>query len=206
MCIRDRAQINRVGYAPFTYYVYKQIYNANGLPIEGGYADLNGDNIINGNDRYLYKNGNADVTMGLLSNMSYKNFDFSFNLRASLGNYVYNNVNSARAQFNLLENNAVASNLPRAVLQTGFNVTEDVILSDFYIENASFLKMDNITLGYTINSLFDGSASLRLSAGVQNVFIFTGYSGLDPEVFNNGIDNTIYPRPRTFLVGANFSL
>ena len=202
----NTAQINRVGYAPFTYYVYKQIYNADGLPIEGGYADLNGDNIINGNDRYLYKNGNADVTMGLLSNMSYKNFDFSFNLRASLGNYVYNNVNSARAQFNLLENNAVASNLPRAVLQTGFNVTEDVILSDFYIENASFLKMDNITLGYTINSLFDGSASLRLSAGVQNVFIITGYSGLDPEVFNNGIDNTIYPRPRTFLVGANFSL
>lgn len=202
----NTAQINRVGYAPFTYYVYKQVYDPNGLPVEGGYADLNGDNIINGNDRYLYKNGNADVTMGLLSNMSYRNFDFSFNMRASLGNYVYNNVNSARAQLNLLENNAVASNLPTSVLQTGFNVTEDVILSDFYIENASFLKMDNITLGYTIQELLNGNASLRLSAGVQNVFIITDYSGLDPEVFGNGIDNTIYPRPRTFLIGANFSL
>lgn len=199
-------QLHRVGNAPFAFYVYKQIYDLEGRPIEGGYADLNGDNIINNDDRYLYKNGAPDVIMGFLSNMSYKDFDLSFNLRASIGNYIYNNVSSARAQFNLLENNAVVSNLPVSVLESGFNTTEDVILSDFYIENASFLKMDNVTLGYTIENVFNNRASLRLSAGVQNVFTITNYTGLDPEVFENGIDNTLYPRARTFLMGANFRL
>ncbi|CAL65026.1 SusC/RagA family TonB-linked outer membrane protein [Christiangramia forsetii] len=202
----NTAQINRIGYSPYAFYVYKQIYNAEGMPIEGGYADLNGDNIINGNDRYIYKNGNADVTMGFLSNMNYKNIDLSFNLRASLGNYIYNNVNSSRAQFNILQNNSVVSNLPVTVLETGFTTTEDVILSDYYIENASFLKMDNITLGYTFDKTWNESSSIRISAGVQNVFTITNYSGLDPEVFENGIDNTLYPRPRTFLIGANVRL
>jgi len=202
----NTAQINRIGYSPYAFYVYKQIYNSEGMPIEGGYADLNGDNIINGNDRYIYKNGNADVTMGFLSNMNYRNFDLSFNLRASLGNYIYNNVNSARSQFNILQNNSVVSNLPVSVLETGFITTEDVILSDYYIENASFLKMDNITLGYTFEKAWNENSSIRISAGVQNVFTITNYSGLDPEVFENGIDNTLYPRPRTYLIGANVRL
>tara|TARA_R110002020_G_scaffold296658_1_gene512270 strand:- start:39585 stop:42563 length:2979 start_codon:yes stop_codon:yes gene_type:complete len=199
-------QLHRVGYTPYAFYVYKQIYNNEGRPIEGGYADLNGDNIINSSDRYIHKNGTPDVTMGFLSNMSYGNFDLSFNLRASLGNYIYNNVNSSRAQYDLLQNNSVVANLPVSVLNTGFNTTEDVILSDYFIENASFLKMDNLTLGYTIPNLWSDTASIRLSAGVQNVFTITDYSGLDPEVFENGIDNTLYPRPRTFLLGMNVRL
>ena len=128
----------------------------------------------------------------------------AFNLRASVGNYAYNNVNSANAQYDLLLDNAVLGNIPTSVLDTNFNTTADVIASDIYLENASFLRMDNITLGYTFDRPIKkfASNSIRLWAGMQNVFTLTNYSGLDPEVFN-GIDNTIYPRPRTFLLGAN---
>ncbi len=191
------AQIHREGYTPYSFYVYKQVYNENGKPIEGAYADLNGDNIINDSDLYIHHNGMPKVTMGLASNMSYKNIDLSFNMRASLGNYVYNAANSTRAQYNLLKNSSVVSNLPTSVLDTNFQSNEDVLLSDYYIENASFLKMDNITLGYTFENVFNGRSSIRLSTSVQNVFTITKYSGLD------GIDNSITPRPRTFLVGAN---
>lgn len=197
------AQIHRVGYTPYSFYVYKQIYNENGKPIEGAYADLNGDNIINDADLYIHHNGMPTVTMGFASNMNYKNIDLSFNMRASLGNYVYNAANSSRAQYNLLKNSSVVSNLPTSVLDTNFQSNETVLLSDYYIENASFLKMDNVTIGYTFQEIFNSRSSIRLSASVQNVFTITNYSGLDPEVFENGIDNSITPRPRTFLVGAN---
>ena len=197
-------QLHKVGYQPFAFFVYKQIYDANNNPIEGAFADLNGDNIINDDDRYLFKKIAPDVTMGFRSNMSYKNFDFSFNLRASLGNYVYNNINSANAQYDLIQNNAVLSNIPTSVLESNFNTTSTVILSDYFIENASYLKMDNITLGYDFGSIFSSNdrSSVRLSASVQNVFTITNYSGIDPELFG-GIDNTIYPRPRAYLLGAN---
>ncbi|MBA0882634.1 SusC/RagA family TonB-linked outer membrane protein [Flavobacterium undicola] len=197
------AQIHRVGYTPFSFYVYKQIYDTNGKPIEGAYADLNGDNIINDADLYIHHNGMPTVTMGFASNINYKNIDLSFNMRASLGNYVYNGANATRAQYNLLRNSSVVSNLPTSVLETNFKSTEDVLLSDYYVENASFLKMDNVSLGYTFEDIFNSRSSIRLSASVQNVFTITNYSGLDPEVFSNGIDNSITPRPRTFLVGAN---
>ena len=184
--------------------MYKQLYDSNGAPIEGGYADLNGDGIINQQDRYLKEDPQGNVTFGFQSNFNYKNFDLAFNLRASVGNYVYNNVNSSLAQYDLLQDNAVLGNIPTSVLETNFNSTSDVILSDIYLENASFLRMDNITLGYTFDRPIKkfASNSIRLWAGMQNVFILSDYSGLDPEVFN-GIDNNIYPRPRTILVGAN---
>ncbi len=194
-------QLHSEGFAPNSFYVFRQLYNANGQPIEGAYADLNGDNVINNEDRYIYRNQDADVTMGFQSNFSYKNFDFSFNLRASLGNYVYNNVNSSLAQYDLLQDNSALGNIPVSVLDTNFNTTGDVILSDIYVEDASFLKMDNLTFGYTFNKFLGESSTFRLWTGVQNVFIITDYSGLDPEV--NGIDNTIFPRSRTFLLGAN---
>lgn len=197
-------QLHRVGYAPFKFFVYKQVYDTNGNPIEGAYVDLNGDNIINDDDRYLHKNNQPEVTMGFFSQMSYNNFELSFNMRASLGNYIYNNVNSSRAQLNLLQNNSVLGNVPTSVLETNFNATPTVILSDHYIENGSFLKMDNITLGYNFQSIFSSKIDARLSVGVQNVFTITNYSGLDPEIFS-GIDNTIFPRARTFLLGGNFT-
>lgn len=197
-------QINRVGNAPNAFYVYNQIYDDNGNPIEGAYSDLNGDNVINDDDRYLYQNPVANVLMGFQSTMRYKNFDFAFNLRASFNNYVYNNVNSGNAQFNLLLDNEVLGNIPTNVLDTGFVVnSQENTLSDIYIENASFLRMDNMQIGYTIDKNNDGAGAIRLSFNVQNPFIITDYSGTDPEVFG-GIDNTIYPRQRVFLFGVNY--
>jgi iron complex outermembrane receptor protein len=197
-------QLFSEGFAPNAFFMYKQLYDTNGSPIEGAYADLNGDGILNQQDRYLKEDPQGNVTFGFQSNFNYRNFDLAFNLRASVGNYVYNNVNSSLAQYDLLKDNAVLGNIPTSVLETNFNSTSDVILSDIYLENASFLRMDNITLGYTFDRPIKkfASNSIRLWAGMQNVFILSDYTGLDPEVFN-GIDNNIYPRPRTFLVGAN---
>lgn len=197
-------QLLREGESPRSFHVFKQLYDTAGNPIEGAYLDLNGDGIINDDDRYLKESPNANVILGFQSNLNYKNFDMSFNMRANLGNYVYNNVNSSRAQYDLLLDNAVLGNIPTAVTTTNFQRTSDVINSDLYVEDASFLKMDNITLGYTFNrpiKKFEKN-SIRLWAGVQNVFTITNYSGLDPEVFD-GIDNIIYPRSRNILFGAN---
>jgi iron complex outermembrane receptor protein len=195
-------QLLREGIAPNSFYVFKQLYDTAGSPIEGAYADLDGNGIINNDDRYIKNNPDPDATFGFQSTFNYKGFDFAFNLRASIGNYVYNNVNSSTAQTSLLQDQAVLGNIPTSVLNTNFVNTSDVILSDIYIENGSFLRMDNITLGYTFNNKIKGFKSIRLWTGVQNVFIISEYSGLDPEVFG-GIDNTIYPRARTFLFGAN---
>lgn len=198
-------QLYSQGFAPNAFYIFKQLYDTAGNPIEGAYADLNGDGVTNSSDRYLKGNPQADFTFGFQSNMNYKNFDLAFNLRASLGNYVYNNVNSSGAQYALLQDNAVLGNIPTSVLDTNFLNTSDVIISDIYLENGSFLRMDNITLGYTFDRPIKkfASNSIRLWAGMQNVFLLTNYSGLDPELAGNGIDNTNYPRPKTFLVGAN---
>jgi iron complex outermembrane receptor protein len=197
-------QLQREGEAPNSFYVFKQLYDPSGNPIEGAYADLNGDNVINDEDRYIKENPGPNALLGFQSNFNYKNFDFSFNLRASLGGYVYNNINSSRAQYELLQDNAVLGNIPTSVFETNFQRTADVIISDLYVENASFLRMDNITLGYTFSDISQYLKSLRIWAGVQNAFIITDYSGLDPEVGENGIDNAIFPRTRNFLVGANF--
>lgn len=195
-------QIIKEGYTPNSYYVYKQLYDNAGKPIEGAYADLDGNGIINGDDRYIYKNSDPKVTFGFASTMNYKNLDFSFNLRASYGNRIYNAVNAGRAQYNNLLN-GVLQNLPTSVLATDFTTTADVLFSDIYVENGSYIRLDNVTLGYTFPKWLDGKASVRLFTGVQNALLITDYSGLDPEITNNGIDNTIYPRQRSFLFGAN---
>ena len=208
----NNIQIHREGEAPNSFYVFKQLYDGAGRPIEGAYADLNGDNVINDDDRYVKENPGANANFGFQSSLYYKNFDFAFNLRANVGNYVYNNVKSSKAQYELLQDNAVLGNIPKSVLETQFQRTADVIISDIYVENASFLRMDNITLGYTFSDISKGLNSIRIWGGVQNVFTVTNYTGLDPEVTDNdsdltltqGIDNVVYPRPRTLLVGANF--
>ncbi|WP_396155604.1 SusC/RagA family TonB-linked outer membrane protein [Flavobacterium sp.] len=198
------SQIRRVGFTPDSFFVYKQLYNTDGSPIDGAFADLNGDGIVNENDRYLYKNADPDAVFGFSSNMNYKNFDFSFFLRASVGNRVLNQVNATRAYSDYAVNNdGQLANIPNSFNDTGFVVPTGIIaLSDIYVENASFLRMDNITLGYTFPKWLEGKASLRLFTGIQNAFVITKYSGLDPEI-NGGLDNTIYPRQRQFLFGAN---
>lgn len=197
-------QLQQEGSAPNSFHVLNQLYDANGMPIEGAYADVNGDGQTNVDDRYLYRNPMPDMTMGFQSTMEYKNFDFSFNLRASFGNYNYNNVNAANAQYNFLQDQSQLGNIPTSVLGTNFVNRENVILSDIYIEDASFLRMDNIQLGYTFKDVLSKGNNFRIWTGVQNAFVITNYSGLDPEIFG-GIDNTIFPRPRTFLLGANIN-
>ena len=196
-------QVFRESFTPFSFLLYKQLYNNAGEPIEGAFADLNGDNIINDKDRYIYKNPDPDATFGFASNINYGNLDFSFNLRASVGNRILNAVNASRAQYNNLIIDSALSNIPTSVADYNFNTTANVILSDIFVENGSFLRMDNITLGYTIPNWLEGKASLRFFTGLQNAFIITKYSGLDPEIGNNGVDNTIYPRQRQLLFGAN---
>ncbi len=196
--------IRRVGFTPDSFFVYKQLYNTDGSPLDGAFADLNGDGIVNENDRYLYKNADPDAVFGFSSNMNYKNFDFSFFLRASIGNRILNQVNATRAYSDYAVNNdGQLANIPNSFNNTGFAIPTGLIaLSDIYVENGSFLRMDNITLGYTFPEWLEGKASLRLFTGVQNAFIITEYSGLDPEI-NGGLDNTIYPRQRQILFGAN---
>jgi len=197
-------QIHSEGYTPNSFYVFKQLYDIDNNPIQGAFADLDGNGIVNDNDRYIKYNSDPDATFGFASNMNYKNFDFSFNLRASIGNHNYNNINSVSAYNSQSYSGTVLNNIPTAVLDTNFDEAGSLgTQSDIYVEDASFLRMDNITLGYTFPKWLEGKASVRLSAGIQNAFVITNYGGLDPEITNNGIDNTIYPRQRTLLFGAN---
>ncbi len=199
----NNIQIQRQGEAPFSFFTFAQVYDSNGRPIEGAYADLTGDGEVNNDDRYVAGKPAPDFIMGLQSNLNFYNFDFSFNLRASIGNDIYNNVASENAQTGNLFRN-VFNNAPTSLLDSNFVSTPDVILSDFYVEDASFVRMENITLGYTIRDIMKGVSSLRLWTGVQNAFLISDYSGLDPEIQNDGRDQSIFPRGRTFLFGINY--
>ena len=201
----QQPQIYQKGYAPLTFYVYEQVYGDNGKPLEGVYVDRNGDGIIDEKDRYYYKKPAADVTMGFGSKWNYKNWDFGFNGRVSLGNYVYNAAaaNSAEmALTSIYSNNLSLSNRPNSALSTNFQNKQ--LLSDYYVQNASFLKIDNITLGYTFSKLFKNNSTMRVYGTVQNPIVITKYDGLDPEVFD-GIDYNLYPRPLMFMLGVNLN-
>jgi len=194
-------QKHTVGFAPNTFYVFEQVYDNDGNPIEKLYVDRNEDGVINEDDRYMYKKPTSDFYFGISSRLNYKNWDASFSGRANIGNYVYNNVSSNSSAYNnLLHTSYFLSNLSSSALTTEFNNGQ--YLTDYYIEDASFFKLDNITLGYRIEKMLLNKLDIHLSATVQNVFTITKYSGLDPEVFG-GIDNNIYPRPRTFIFGVN---
>ncbi len=202
--VGNTIQVHRVGFAPYKFFVYRQVYNENGDPIEGAYVDLNDDNIINDQDRYLYRNNQPEATFGFQTQLTYRGWDLSMNLRASLGNYIYNNVNSARAQLDLIQNVQVLANLPRSVENSQFQTTSTVILSDYFMENGSFLRLDNLNAGYSVTNLFGTKLQGRIGVGGQNLFLLSNYSGIDPEIFS-GIDNTLYPRARTWLVSVNLS-
>ena len=196
--VGNNIQLNAVGVSKTAFYVYQQVYAENGKPIEGVYVDRNGDGKITVDDKYLYQKPDANYTMGFTSNLTYNDFSFGFVLRGSVGNYMYSNVNSGGTfgsnSLNFLGNPA------RNVLETGFVNAQ--YFSDYYIQNASFLKMDNLTFGYNLSSLFKNKMNVQLTAVVQNVLTITKYTGLDPEIFG-GIDNNIYLRPRTYSLGIN---
>lgn len=204
----NKILINTVGYAPNSFFVYEQLYDANKKPIAGAYVDRNGDGKIDASDRYRYQKPTADYTFGLFSTLNYKKFDFTMNWRASLGNYIFDNVNSNLGYSDqALRRDNDLSNLSTDYLNTGFKFEDNGTqryLSNYYIKDASFIKLDNVTIGYTLDKALLKAASLRFSAGVQNVFVLTKYDGLDPEKFN-GIDGNVYPRARTFLFGVNAS-
>lgn len=199
----ETVQIHSVGYNAYSFYLYKQAYDENGNPLEGVYADLNDDGVINGKDKYRTKSAEPKVTMGFSSTLNYKNWSLSTVLRASIGNYMYNNVNSNYAKYStILNSTRTIVNAPTSVLQSNFYLSQP--LSDYYLENASFLKMDNLTLGYDFGRVFNNAVSIRGTLGIQNVFTITKYSGTDPEI-SGGVDRDFYPRPRTFLLGFNLN-
>ena len=200
----------QTGYAANSFYVYEQMYDKNGKPIEGAVVDRNGDGVISNADKYLYKQVAAPVTMGFSTRVEWKNFDLGFSLRASLGNYVFNNFEQGKrlkTTSSVWCQNAYLANRPVNTLGWDSDALESK-LSDYFVQNASFLKMDNITLGYSFNRLFKSGSwkgiSGRVYASCSNVFTITNYKGIDPEVYN-GIDNNIYPRPITFQFGLNLT-
>jgi len=196
-------QYHTVGLAPFPFYVYKQVYDAAGKPLEGVYEDLNGDGIINFADRYYYKKPAPDAFLGFTAAASYKKWTLNTVLRANFGNYAYDNVSSDFAIIdNALNANAFNNNTPTDIYASGFKTWQ--LYSDYYVSNASFLKMDNIGLTYDVGNLNrKGTVTLTVSANCQNVFTVTQWKGIDPEI-SNGIDFTLYPRPRTYSLGLNF--
>lgn len=199
-------QAHAVGHAASSFYVYQQVYGEDGKPLENEYVDRNGDGIINDKDRYFYKKPTADVLMGLTSKLIYKNWDFNFSLRASFNNYVYNDVEAGNSncKSTVIYSFDALSNRPKMVLANNFQGVGNYYMSDYYVQNASFLKCDNITLGYSFDKLFGKNISGRVYATVQNVFTITDYKGLDPEI-NGGIDNSIYPRPLVSLLGLSLN-
>lgn len=200
----------QTGYAANSFYVYEQMYDKNGKPIEGAVVDRNGDGVISNADKYLYKQVAAPVTMGFSTRVEWKNFDLGFSLRANLGNYVFNNFEQGKRLKTTSAvwcQNAYLANRPVNTLGWDSDALESK-LSDYFVQNASFLKMDNITLGYSFNRFFKSGSwkgiSGRVYASCSNVFTITNYKGIDPEVYN-GIDNNIYPRPITFQFGLNLT-
>ena len=202
-----KAMAHAVGHPASSFYVYQQVYDENGKPIENEFVDRNGDGTINGDDRYFYKKPTADVLMGLTSRLSYKSWDFSFSLRASLNNYVYNSVEAGGSDCNptSVYSFGALNNRPlMGVANNIQNLKDNTLLSDYFVQNASFMKCDNITLGYSFKKLFGAPIGGRVYAAVQNVFTITKYKGLDPEV-EKGLDNNIYPRPLTTLIGLSLN-
>ena len=212
--INGNAQAHVVGHPSNSFYVYQQVYGQDGKPIEGQVVDRNGDGVISDADKYLYKSPWAPVTMGLASRLDWKNWDFGFSLRASIGNYLFNNVmqgyhNVSPAAVFEEVGAFYLNNRPRKSVEMGWQTYNNhANFSDYWVQNASFLKCDNITLGYSFNNLlkhgnYNGVGG-RIYGTVSNVFCITKYDGIDPEVFG-GIGGDIFPRPISFIVGLSLN-
>lgn len=199
--VGNTIQIHSVGMPAYSFFVYEQVYDENQKPIEGLYVDRNEDGQITSQDLYHYKKAAPDVYMGFNTKLNWKNWDFGFNGRVNLGNYVYNNNWSSSGTLNnLYWSTGYMNNVSTNALETRFQNPQ--YFSDYYIKDGSFLRMDNINLGYTFRNFYNERMSMRLYLSAQNVFVITKYEGLDPEV-SNGIDNNLYPRPRIFMMGLN---
>lgn len=189
---------HKVGYPANSFYVYEQVYDEAGEPIEGMFVDRNADGVINESDKYMFHSKDPKVTMSWSNTFNYKNWDFGIVLRASIGNYVYNDVQVANSSISTTASLPVGNLMADTHLFKEINLTQG--LSDYFVQNASFLRCDNITAGYTWRNLLNNNLRLRLYGAVQNPFVITKYKGLDPEV-NSGVDKNVYPRPVTFTIG-----
>jgi iron complex outermembrane receptor protein len=205
--IGQTIQIDQIGYPQRTFYTLQPVYGANGLPLSGVFVDKNGDGVINNSDLSLGHSADAQEFFGINSEVNYKKFNFGFVARASLGNYLYNNLASSTGIIrNFVGTPGFVYNGSSNVLVSGLNgLGGNDVLSDYYVQNASFFRMDNMHIGYNFGRVFKSSGDLKISGNVQNVFIITNYTGVDPEQFG-GVDNNQYPRPRTFVIGLNLSL
>jgi len=199
----NQVGVHAVGYAPFTFNVYQQIYDTTGKAIEGLYEDRNRDGAVDSKDLMYYKKPAPDYLIGFNTQVSYKKWSFGIAGHGSIGNYLYNNFASNNGVLRTIKNPVdFIGNASTNYLSTGF--VNNRYLSNYYIENASFFRLDNINIGYNAGKIFMNNASLRVTASVQNVFVITKYKGLDPENSSpTGVDNTIYPRPRIFSLGCN---
>lgn len=198
--VGNTIQLWKKGYDPYTFFVFRQVYDQEGNPIEGAYVDVNGDNAITEADRQPYKKASPDYFMGLTNTLNYKNLDLSFTFRGSFGNYVYNNTQSnAFIEAATVTPDDYYANLNTNVLESNF--VDSQYFSDYYIQPADFVKLDNISIGY--NFPFE-EVDFRASFTATNVITITNYEGLDPEIFN-GIDNNFYPRSRNFVLGLNLT-
>lgn len=191
----NTVQIHAEGHPASSFYLFQQVYDESGAPLEGVYVDQNGDGQIDDFDKIINKSPDPKVTMTFGSQFRYKKWDLGFNIRASIGNYVYNNVLSTKAVYNDLFTYGLNN-----VVENDYYFEQPRYMSDYYLRNASFVRCDNITLGYTWDNLLNDKLRLRLFGAVQNPFVITKYKGVDPEVFG-GIDNSVYPRATTYSLG-----
>ncbi len=200
--VGNNIQLWREGLDPTTFFVFRQVYNDQGQPIEGAYIDVNGDNQITEADRQPYKKATPDYYMGFTNSLSYKDFDLSFTFRGNFNNYVYNNTQSANGFIGAgtITPQPYYSNLNANVLESNF--VNNQFFSDYYVQRADFVRLDNLSLGYLIPNEKD-DVQVRLSLTGTNLFVITNYEGLDPEI-SNGIDNNFYPRTRNVVLGLNF--
>ncbi|MGB3591713.1 MAG: SusC/RagA family TonB-linked outer membrane protein [Nonlabens sp.] len=192
-----------VGADPTSFLVYRQVYGADGRPLDGVFVDRNGDNVINSDDRVRYKNATPDAYFGFTSSLNYKKFDMNFTLRGQVGGYNYNNVRAGRENIqSITENNgAWLNNSTSGVLIDRFSSEPlPLLFSSEYVERSDFLRLDNLSLGYTFDL---DTIDVRASVTGRNLFLITDYSGLDPEL-GNGIDGAIFPRAREVIFGLNF--
>jgi hypothetical protein len=184
-----------------TYIVYEQVYGSDGKPLQDVYIDQNKDGIINQDDRRPYKNPNPTVLLGVNSRLNYKSWDFAFSGRASFGNYVYNGI-AAGSTYTAIYGVGSTMNITKQVQKSNFDRATLEQFSDLFIEKASFFRMDNINFGYTFANVYRDKLKIRVGTGVQNVFVITKYSGIDPEI-SGGIDNNFFPRTRSFFLNVN---
>ena len=199
--VGNTIQAHAVGYQPYAFYVYQQVYDNAGKPLDGVFVDRNGDGQINNSDKYYYKSTQPDAILGFSTKFSHKNWDAGFSARAVIGNYVYNNA-ASNSSFQSLSTNEYLQNVYSTAVNNQFAAPR--YFSDVFIENASFFRLDNVNLGYTFRDVLSTGSSLRVYGMAQNVLVITKYTGVDPEVFG-GIDNGYYQMPRVYSLGLNFN-